>query len=320
MPGAALHELEQIEKGAPCAHLRKRSYCSGFQFSPVEAYSKLSEHATAVAIPPGARSSPVRGEPKPLAGRIAVITGGSSGIGAATARLLAERGARVMLGARRSDRLEDECGKIALSGGEADALVLDVAERKSCEDFVAEVLSRHGGIDILVNSAGLARGFEPVLDNAERDWREMIEANVMGLMRMTRAFLPTLIARRGGDIVHVGSIAGLEPYAKGAAYCASKAAVEAFVRALRLELVGTGIRQLVIEPGMVETEFSVVRFHGDKPRADAVYQGLVPLSAEDVAECIAFALTRPAHVCIQTLLVTPTAQASATVAARETAR
>jgi NADP-dependent 3-hydroxy acid dehydrogenase YdfG len=262
----------------------------------------------------------VSAESKPLADRIAVITGGSSGIGAATARLLAERGARVILGARRGDRLEAEREKIALAGGQAEALVLDVVEPKSCEDFVAEVLSRHGGIDILVNSAGLARGFEPVLANSERDWREMIEANVMGLMRMTRAFLPTLIARKGGDIVHVGSIAGLEPYAKGAAYCASKAAVEAFVLALRLELVGSRIRQLVIEPGMVDTEFSAVRFHGDKARADSVYQGLVPLSAEDVAECIAFALTRPTHVCIHTLLVTPTAQASATVAARETVR
>jgi 3-hydroxy acid dehydrogenase / malonic semialdehyde reductase len=259
-------------------------------------------------------------ESKPLAGKIAVITGGSSGIGAATARALAERGARVILGARRKDRLDAECRKIAALGAEADALLLDVADAKSCEGFVGEVLRRHAAIDILVNSAGLARGFEPVVDASEPDWREMIEANVIGLMRMTRAFLPAMLAHRTGDIVHVGSIAGLEPYPKGAAYCASKAAVEAFVQALRLELVGSGIRQLVVEPGMVETEFSVVRFHGDKPRADAVYRGLTPLSAEDVAECIAFAVTRPAHVCIQTLLVTPTAQASATIAARETTR
>ena len=253
-----------------------------------------------------------------LAGKVAVITGGSSGIGAATARALAERGARVILGARRKQRLEAEKSKILAAGGAAEALVLDVADAASCEAFVAEVLRRHSGIDILVNSAGLARGFEPVIESSEQDWREMIEANVMGLMRVTRAFLPTMIARRTGDIVHVGSIAGLEPYPKGAAYCASKAAVEAFVQALRLELVGTGIRQLVVEPGMVETEFSVVRFHGDQGRADAVYRGLVPLSPEDVADCIVFAVTRPAHVCIHTLLVTPTAQASATIAARET--
>jgi 3-hydroxy acid dehydrogenase / malonic semialdehyde reductase len=256
----------------------------------------------------------------PLAGKIAVITGASSGIGAATASGLAERGAHVILGARRAERLETERRKIAASGGQAEAVELDVASKQSCEDFVGQVLRRHSHVDILVNSAGLARGFEPVTDNSEQDWREMVEANVMGLMRMTRACLPAMIEAGRGDIVHVGSIAGLQPYAKGAAYCASKAAVEAFVQALRLELVGTGIRQLVIEPGMVETEFSVVRFHGDKPRADAVYQGLTPLSAEDIADCIAFALTRPAHVCIQTLLVTPTAQASATLAARETAR
>ena len=257
---------------------------------------------------------------RPLAGRIAVITGASSGIGAATARALAELGARVVLGARRRDRLEQEREKIALSGGEAEVLSVDVTDAKSCEAFVGEVLRRHGAVDILVNSAGLARGFEPVVDNSESDWREMVEANVIGLMRVTRAFLPSMIQKRRADIVHIGSIAGLQPYARGAAYCASKAVVEAFVQALRLELSGTGIRQLLIEPGMVETEFSVVRFHGDKPRADAVYQGLTPLSADDVAECIAFALTRPSHVCIQTLLVTPTAQASATVAARETAR
>ena len=259
-------------------------------------------------------------ETKPLGGRIAVVTGASSGIGAATARLLAEHGASVVLGARRRDRLEQVRESIAISGGEAACVPVDVADAASTQAFVAEVLARHGTLDILVNSAGLARGFEPVLENDEQDWREMIEANVMGLMRMTRAFLPALIARGGGDIVHVGSIAGLEAYAKGAAYCASKAAVESFVRALRLELVGSRIRQLLIEPGMVETEFSVVRFHGDQNRADAVYRGLVPLSAEDVAECILFALTRPAHVSVQTLLVTPTAQASATVSARDTGR
>jgi 3-hydroxy acid dehydrogenase / malonic semialdehyde reductase len=255
-----------------------------------------------------------------LRGRIAVVTGASSGIGAATARLLAEHGASVVLGARRRDRLEQVRESIAVSGGEVTALCVDVADAESTHAFVKDALSRHGAVDILVNGAGLARGFEPVLENDERDWREMIEANVVGLMRMTRAFLPALLARGGGDVVHVGSIAGLEPYAKGAVYCASKAAVESFVRALRLELVGTRIRQLVIEPGMVETEFSVVRFHGDEKRADAVYRGLVPLLADDVAECILFALTRPAHVSIQTLLVTPTAQASATVSAREPTR
>jgi len=138
----------------------------------------------------------------------------------------------------------------------------------------------------------------------------------MGLMRMTWLFLPALIARGAGDIVHVGSIAGLQPYANGAAYCASKAAVEAFAQALRLELAGKNVRQLVIEPGMANTEFSEVRFHGDRARAGQVYDGVVPLSANDVADCIVFALTRPRHVCIQTLLLTPTAQAAVSVVTR----
>jgi 3-hydroxy acid dehydrogenase / malonic semialdehyde reductase len=248
-----------------------------------------------------------------LRDKVVLVTGASSGIGAATAAALGRLGCRLVLGARRIERLEAFGGQM---GGEVLCLPLDVANEESCATFVRAALERHDKIDILVNNAGLARGFEHVVDNDEHDWREMIEANLMGLMRMTRACLPSLIQGGHGDIVHVGSIAGLQPYAKGAAYCASKAAVEAFVQALRLELVGTGVRQLVVEPGMVETEFSVVRFHGDSDRAAQVYAGVTPLSAEDVAECIVFALTRPAHVCVQTLLVTPTAQAAVSVLAR----
>jgi len=244
------------------------------------------------------------------------VTGASSGIGAATALKLAGLGAKVLLAARRADRLERVQSAIANAGGQASSLPLDVSREEDCLAFAQQALRTHEDLDILVNSAGLARGFEPVTENDERDWREMFEANVMGLMRLTRAFLPAFIRRERADIVHVGSIAGLMPYAKGAAYCASKAAVEAFVRALRLELVGTGVRQLVIEPGMVETEFSLVRFHGDEARAKAVYEGVTPLKAEDIADCIAFSLTRPAHVSVQTLLVTPTAQAAPSAVAR----
>jgi len=254
---------------------------------------------------------------RPLAGRVAVVTGASSGIGWATAMRLASLGAELVVGARRSERLAELCAAITNQGGVADGLPLDVADPSSAEAFVREVCARRGGLDILINNAGLARGFEPVVEASETDWREMIEANVMGLMRMTRLFLPNLLRRPRGDIVHVGSVAGLQPYARGAAYCASKAAVEAFVEALRLELLGTEVRQLVIEPGLVtDTEFSQVRFHGDRERAQAVYRGLVPLSAGDVADCIAFAVTRPAHVCIQRLLLMPTAQAAVTAVAR----
>ncbi len=250
-----------------------------------------------------------------LGGRVAVVTGASSGIGEATARRLAASGALVVLGARRTDRLAEVATSIRRAGGAAEPHVLDVASVESCERFAAEVLRSHGAVDILVNSAGLARGLAPVADFAEADWREMFEANVLGLMRVTKLFLPSLVARRG-DVVHVGSIAGLQPYAGGAPYCASKAAVESFVQALRLDLAQTPIRQLVIQPGLVHTEFSEVRFHGDRERAGRVYEGLEALSADDVADCIHFALTRPAHVSIQTLLLTPTAQTSATVVHR----
>ncbi len=248
------------------------------------------------------------------------MTGASSGIGAATARALSALGAAVVVGARRVDKLQALCEELQQQGARAEPLPLDVSDPHSCQTFVTRALAFQDGIDILVNNAGLARGFEPVVESSEQDWREMMEANVMGLMRMTRAFLPGLIDKKRGDIVHVGSVAGLQPYARGAGYCASKAAVEAFVGALRFELLGTGIRQLVIEPGLVQTEFSDVRFHGDHERADAVYRGIDPLTAEDVADCIAFAVTRPAHVSVHNLLLMATAQASATVVARKPAK
>jgi 3-hydroxy acid dehydrogenase / malonic semialdehyde reductase len=251
-----------------------------------------------------------------LSRRVAVVTGASSGIGEATAVSLAAAGATVVIGARRKERLEAVAGRIEAAGGKVFAFPLDVADSGSCEDFVARTLADVGDIDCLVNNAGLARGLAVVAESDESHWREMMEANVMGLMRMTRAFLPTLEKHEHSDIVHVSSIAGLQPYAKGAAYCASKAAVEAFVQALRFEVVDKGIRQFVIQPGMVETEFSKVRFSGDDKRADAVYDGVDPLTAADVAECILFAVSRPANVQVQTMLLTAGAQASATVVSR----
>lgn len=249
-----------------------------------------------------------------LEGRTVIVTGATSGIGEATARQLVDRGARVVLGGRREPQLVAVARDL---GDRASHRVLDVTDAESCRAFVDDSLTRYPSIDGLVNNAGLARGFADVAECDENDWREMLETNVMGLMRMTKLLVPHLAARPCADIVHVGSIAGLDPYEKGAAYCASKAAVEAFADSLRLELLGTGVRELVIEPGMVDTEFSAVRFHGDRERADAVYRGVTPLRAEDVAECIVFAMSLPAHVSIHNLLVMPTAQAAATRVHRE---
>lgn len=252
-----------------------------------------------------------------LEGRLAAITGASAGIGAATAHELAGLGARLVLGARRLERLEEVRGSILASHPQAKVTIapLDVSDRASCEAFY-ESVAREGQLDLLVNNAGLARGTDSVVDGKEDDWREMIETNVLGLLRLTQLALPQMIERRSGTIVMVGSVAGLEAYPGGSVYCATKAGVRSIVKALRHELMGTGVRVCNVEPGMVETEFSLVRLRGDEAGAAKVYEGLTPLSAEDVAETIAFAATRPAHVNIEELVLYPTAQAGTMAAAR----
>lgn len=239
--------------------------------------------------------------------KLAVVTGASSGIGAATARALAVAGYRVILGARRVDRLEALATEI---GGVARPL--DVTDAGSVAAFCDAVPER---LHLLVNNAGGARGLEPVAQAKDEDWAWMYEANVLGLMRVTRALLPRLEAGRG-HIVNVTSIAGREVYPGGAGYTAAKHAAVAITRTLRLELSGTPVRVTDIAPGLVKTEFSIVRFKGDSERAAKVYQGLTPLTAEDVADCVVWAVTRPAHVNIDEIVVKPVAQASATVVAR----
>jgi NADP-dependent 3-hydroxy acid dehydrogenase YdfG len=238
---------------------------------------------------------------------VAVVTGASSGIGAATARALAAAGYRVLVGARRAERLEELARRI---GGEAHPL--DVTDGASVRRFCAAVPDR---LALLVNNAGGAKGLERVGEASDDDWTWMYEANVLGLMRVTRALLPKLEAGRG-HIVNVTSIAGREVYPGGAGYTAAKHAAAAVSRTLRLELNGTPVRVTDVAPGLVETEFSLVRFAGDAQRAAAVYQGLTPLTAEDIADCIVWAATRPAHVNIDEIVVKPVAQASATVVAR----
>lgn len=238
-----------------------------------------------------------------LEGKWAVVTGASSGIGAATARELARRGCNLVLGARRVDRLE--ALRAELGDVEVRALPLDVTSPESCKAFAAQA----GEVEILVNNAGLARGTDHVAVGREADWREMIETNLLGLLRVTRLLLPRMIERGRGTIVNVGSVAGIEAYPGGAVYCATKAGVRSITKALRHELLGTGIRVSNVEPGAVETEFSLVRFSGDEDRARKVYQGFTPLTAEDVAEAIAFVVSRPPHMTIEEMVLYPTAQA-----------
>jgi NADP-dependent 3-hydroxy acid dehydrogenase YdfG len=238
---------------------------------------------------------------------VAVVTGASSGIGAATARRLAAEGFEVVIGARREDRLRavaDETG--------AKAIRLDVTDPASVSAFCAEVPDCR----VLVNNAGGALGRDSVAEADEGEWQWMFDANVLGVMRMTKALLPAIEASGDGHIVMVGSIAGHEPYVGGAGYNAAKFGLRAMTKVLRLELVGHPVRITSVDPGMVETEFSVVRFHGDEEKAAAVYAGVDALTADDIADCIAFAITRPSHVNIDTMVVMPRDQASAAMVHR----
>lgn len=238
---------------------------------------------------------------------VAVVTGASSGIGAATARRLAEEGFDVVVGARRIERLAAVAQPIG-----ARALPLDVTDAGSVERFAARV----GDCRVVVNNAGGALGVDPFLEADEERWRWMYEANVLGVVRVTTALMPKLLDSGDGHVVVIGSVAGREPYPGGAGYNAAKHAVRAATRVLRMELLGRPVRVTEIDPGMVETEFSLVRFGGDRQRAAAVYEGTTPLTADDVADCVAFTVTRPPHVNIDELVVQPRDQATATMVHR----
>jgi NADP-dependent 3-hydroxy acid dehydrogenase YdfG len=240
---------------------------------------------------------------------VAVVTGASSGIGAATARRLVDEGFEVVLGARRMDRLQDVAEPL---GGAARVLPLDVTDSASVDAFCGEI----DECRLLVNNAGGALGRDAVADADEAQWREMYESNVLGVMRMTKALLPKLVASGDGHVITIGSIAGIEPYPGGAGYNAAKHAVRAVMDVLRMELLGQPVRVSEIDPGMVETEFSVVRFGGDEAKAAAVYEGMTPLTADDIADCIAWVATRPSHVDIDQMVVRPRDQARATMVHR----
>lgn len=254
-----------------------------------------------------------------IKGQIALVTGASSGIGAATAAALAAEGARLILVARRSERLEElAAGLKAAHGTECLLLALDVRKRADVAEKLGNLPAAWQTVDILVNNAGLSRGLNPLHEGVIDDWDEMIDTNIKGLLYVTRAILPGMGARGRGHVVHIGSVAGRDPYAGGAVYCGSKAAVAMIGRAMKIDLLSAGIRVTTIEPGMVETEFSLVRFRGDETRAKKVYEGLQPLMPEDVADAIVWAVTRPLHVNVQDVLLLATAQATATLAHRKT--
>ena len=232
-----------------------------------------------------------------LEGKTAIVTGASSGIGAATARALAEAGARVAGGARRAEQLETEV-----------KLELDVTDPASCERFVEEAVRELGALDILVNNAGLGLGRDPFDASSEEDEKVVLETNVHGLLRMTRLCLPHI--RDFGHIVNMGSIAGRQAYENAAVYVASKFAVRGFTYALREDLLGRPIRITTVDPGLVESNFSRVRFRGDEEKATAVYADVEPLTPADIAECVLFAVTRPPHVNVDELVVKALAQST----------
>jgi serine 3-dehydrogenase len=253
-----------------------------------------------------------------LQNHIVLITGASSGIGAASGRAFAAAGCHLILTGRRIERIEAAAAQLRGEFGvETLPLALDVTQHDQVAQVLGNLPERWASIDILLNNAGLSRGLDKLHEGQLQDWEEMIDTNVKGLLYVTRAILPGMVARGRGHVINIGSIAGHEVYPGGNVYCATKHAVDALTRALRIDLVGAGIRVSSVDPGMVETEFSLVRFHGDQERAKKVYQGLQPLTPEDVADAILWCATRPPHVNVQDLIIMATAQASATVAHRK---
>jgi len=241
-----------------------------------------------------------------LKDRLVLITGASAGIGEACAEVFAREGARLILAARRRDRLTSLAARLQRAHGTASHLLeLDVRDREAVAAAIGGLPEGFGDIDVLINNAGLSRGLDRLQDGDHVDWDEMIDTNVKGLLWVSRAVLPGMVARDRGHVVNVGSVAGHQVYQGGNVYCATKFAVRALTQGLRLDLLGTRVRCSTVDPGMVQTEFSEVRFHGDQERAAKVYQNFPPLQPADVAEAILFCATRPPHVVVQEILLMP---------------
>jgi len=246
--------------------------------------------------------------------KIALITGATSGIGEAIALKFAQKDINVIITGRRFDKLNALKSNIT-SNTKANilALKMDVTDRKSVEREINGLPDEWESIDILVNNAGLAVGLDPIQHGNPDDWEQMIDTNLKGLLYVSKAVLPLMIARQKGHIINIGSIAGKEVYPKGNVYCATKHAVDALTKSMRIDLLGNGIKVTQIAPGLVETEFSLVRFKGDEERASKVYQGYKPLEGKDIAEIAFFITTLPDHVCVNDILMTPLAQANSTI-------
>jgi serine 3-dehydrogenase len=245
-----------------------------------------------------------------LKGVLVLVTGASSGIGAACARAFAAEGCRLLLVARRRPRLEELASELAQKcGAEVRVDELDVRDREAVERWFAGLPPEWRSIEILVSNAGLARGLAPLHEGDVQDWEEMIDTNLKGLLYVTRAVLPGMVERGRGHVINIGSIAGHESYRGGNVYCATKHAVTGLNRALAIDTLGTGVRVSSVDPGLVETEFSLVRFHDDQTRARAVYQGVEPLRGEDVAAAVLFCATRPPHANVREMVLLASAQA-----------
>jgi 3-hydroxy acid dehydrogenase / malonic semialdehyde reductase len=252
-----------------------------------------------------------------LENQIILITGASSGIGTACARMFAGAGAKLILAARRLERLQQLADTLSKDfSTEIHLLQLDVRDRSAVESAIATLPPAWSDIDILINNAGLSRGLDKLHEANFQDWEDMIDTNVKGLLYLSRYVVPKMVNRDRGHVVNLGSIAGHQTYPGGNVYCATKAAVRAISEGLKQDLLGTRVRVTSVDPGMVETEFSEVRFHGDTERANKVYQGVTPLTADDVADVIFFCVTRSPHVNINEVVLMPVDQASATLVNR----
>lgn len=254
----------------------------------------------------------------PLEGKIIFITGASSGIGQACAIEFAKLGAKLILAARRKERLDELASKLTKEYKvEVFTILLDVRNQKDVQKAIEGLPAKWTNIDILLNNAGLSRGLEKIQEGVIRNWEEMIDTNIKGLLYVTRAVIPGMVKRNSGHIVNIGSIAGHEVYPGGNVYCATKFAVRALNKAMRMDVFGSDIRVTSIDPGMAETEFSLVRFRGDAEKAKKVYQGTRPLQAGDIAEAVVWSCCRPVHVNIEQMIITATDQAAAAMVNRK---